>query len=212
MYITIHFFATNCLQTCIGDIVLVIKGTASKVIHEMMVALCELHRRWIKWFGPLITVSDAFYRISDFPGIFGCIDCTHVQIQRPNKNNAEDINRKCTFSINTQVICDHKLRIVDVVCRWPGSVHDARIFDNSVVKHRLETRQLNGILLADSGYPCRNYILTPFLQPTLQQESPWVEHCFGVLKRRFLCLQQKLRYSSHFCCNIILYYRERRLI
>ena len=83
------------------------------------------------------------------------------------------INCKCTFSINTQVTCNHKLRIVDVVCHWPGSVHNARIFDNSVVKHRLEMRQLNSILLADSGYPCRNYILTPFLQPTLQQESLW---------------------------------------
>ena len=60
------FFATNCLQTCIGDIVLVNKGTASKVIHEMTVALCELRGRWIKWFDPLITVSDAFYRISNF--------------------------------------------------------------------------------------------------------------------------------------------------
>ena len=97
---------------------------------------------------------------------------------------------------------------------WSGSVHDARIFDNSVVKHRLETRQLNGILLADSGYPCRNYILTPVLQPTLPAQRRYnrshiatritVERCFGVLKRRFLCLQQKLRYTSDFRCNILL--------
>ena len=88
-------------------------------------------------------------------------------------------------------------------------MHDARIFDNSV-----ETRQLNGILLADSGYPCRNYILIPVLQPTLPAQRRYnrshmatritVERCFGVLKRRFLCLQQKLRYSSDFCCNIVL--------
>ena len=85
------FFATNCLQTCIGDIVLVNKGTASKVIHEMTVALCELCGRWIKWFDPLITVSDAFYRISNFPGKIGCIDCTHVQIQRPHENTLKII-------------------------------------------------------------------------------------------------------------------------
>ena len=64
-----------------------------------------------------------------------CIDFTHVQIQRLNENNTEDINCKCTFSINTQVICNHKLQIVDVVCHWPSSVYDAHIFDNSVVKH-----------------------------------------------------------------------------
>ena len=156
LYITINFFATKCLQTCIGDIVLVNKGTASEVIHEMMVALCELRGRWIKWFDPLITVSDAFYWISNFPGITGCIDCTHVQLQRPHENNAEDyINHKCTFSINTQVICDYKLRMLMLF--WLGSVHDARIFNNSVVKHQLETRQLNGILLADSGYPVKKH-------------------------------------------------------
>ena len=183
LYITIIFFATSCLQTCIGDIVLVNKGTASKIIHVMTVAPCELHGRWIKWFDPLITVSDAFYWISNFPGIIGCIDCTHVQIQRPHENNAEDyINCKHIFSINTQVICDHKLQIVDIVCHWPSSVHDAWIFNNSVVKYRLETRQLNSILLADSlveitfllqfyNQLCQHN--ADIIEVILQQESPW---------------------------------------
>ena len=168
LYIIIHFLLLTAYRPALGTLFWLIKELLVKLFMRWRVALYELRGRWIKWFDPLITVSDAFYRISNFPGIIGCIDCTHVQIQRPHENNAEDyINHKCTFSINTQVICDHKLQIVDVVCHWPGSVHDARIFDNSVVKHRLEMRQLNGILLADSGYPCRNYIYTPVLQPTV---------------------------------------------
>ena len=100
------------------------------------------------------------------------------------------------------MICDHKLRIVDVVCRWPGSVHDARIFDNSVVKHRLETRQLNGI-------PCRNYIFTPVLQTTLPAQRRYNESLhrgalFWSIETPIPRLQQKLRYSSDFCCNVII--------
>ena len=37
-------------------------------------------------------------------------------------------NRKGYFSLNTQVVCDHNMKIIDIVSRWPGSVHDATIF------------------------------------------------------------------------------------
>lgn len=58
-------------------------------------------------------------------------------------------NRKGYFSINTQMICESHLKIMNVVSRWPGSVHDATIFNNSRVKAVLEEdqRYTNCILL-----------------------------------------------------------------
>ena len=32
-----------------------------------------------------------------------------------------------------QVICDADLKFINVVARWPGSVHDARILRNCLV-------------------------------------------------------------------------------
>lgn len=54
--------------------------------------------------------------------------------------------------------------------RHPGSVHDAVIFDRSGVRCRFELGHLNGILLGDSGYACRRYLLTPVLRPNNNEE------------------------------------------
>jgi hypothetical protein len=52
-----------------------------------------------------------------------------------------------------------------------------------------------GMLLGDSGYPLRRYLLTPKLNPTTQQEEEFnkfhsrgrmvIERAFGLLKSRF---------------------------
>ncbi|CAI6353303.1 unnamed protein product [Macrosiphum euphorbiae] len=37
------------------------------------------------------------------------------------------------FSINVQAICNSNLLLTNIVARWPGSVHDSTIFDNSLL-------------------------------------------------------------------------------
>ena len=61
------------------------------------------------------------------PGVIGAIDGTHVRIAAPKENAAEYVNRKQQHSINVQVVFDNSYKILDIVARWPGSVHDARI-------------------------------------------------------------------------------------
>lgn len=43
-------------------------------------------------------------------------------------------NRKSYFSLNVQAVCDADLKLMNVVARWPGSAHDATIFNNSVLR------------------------------------------------------------------------------
>ncbi|KAB0795980.1 hypothetical protein PPYR_10041 [Photinus pyralis] len=72
-------------------------------------------------------------------------------------------NRKGFFSYNVQAICDARLKIRDVVARWPGSVHDATIFSQSAIKNRLQNNPgalADSVLVADSGYANTNYCIT----------------------------------------------------
>jgi len=69
-------------------------------------------------------------------------------------------------AFNSQICFDGRDRIVDVVARWPGSTHDSRMLRNSGLFQLMEGRGLPGehsYLLGDSGYPCKRWLLTPFL-------------------------------------------------
>ena len=70
-----------------------------------------------------------------------------------------------------QAVCDYKGIFLDVECRWPGSVHDAKVFANSSISNKLRNGNLPGIFqsvipgcekipnypIGDPAYP-----LTPF--------------------------------------------------
>lgn len=58
--------------------------------------------------------------------------------------------------------------------RWPGSVHDSTIFDNSLLRAQFENNEFKGcFLLGDGGYPCRKYLMTPLLNPTTAAEKKY---------------------------------------
>lgn len=66
-----------------------------------------------------------------FPQAFGCVDGTHIPIQQPLENPEDYFSYKMKYTLNVQGICDFEGKFIDVDCRWPGSVHDARVFSNS---------------------------------------------------------------------------------
>lgn len=69
------------------------------------------------------------YFYSGFIGVDGAIDCTHIPILNPGGDQGENFrNRKGIFSINVQIVSGPRCEILDIVARWPGSVHDSRIF------------------------------------------------------------------------------------
>ena len=129
-----------------------------------------------------------FWSICAFPSVVGAIDCTHIKIQCPGGENAELFrNRKGYFSINVQAVSGPDLQILNIVARWPGSVHDARIFDNSRLCAQFERGDIPGMLLGDSGYPCRQYLMTPIRDP---QTRP---------QRKYLALSLSLQ----LCCSTL---------
>lgn len=141
--IALSFYATGCFQLTYSDLFGVSKSSVSRVVLKVTEAICSLAPKLIKMpktTEEITTAKASFYNMIQphgIPNVIGLIDCTHVKIITPGEREAERFrNRKSYFSINTQVICDYNLKFLDVVARWPGSVHDAYIFDMSLVKAR----------------------------------------------------------------------------
>ncbi|KYM95699.1 Putative nuclease HARBI1, partial [Cyphomyrmex costatus] len=144
-----------------GDLHGVSQPTVSRIVAKVSEAIAAHLPHFVRFPDRMEDLQTEFYNIAHFPQVVGCIDCTHIRIKCPNKERAMlYMNRKGFYSMNVQVVCDAQRRILDIVARWRGSAHDSRILDSSRLK-----AEMTGILLGDASYPCRPYLLTPFLNP-----------------------------------------------
>lgn len=76
----------------------------------------------------------------------GAIDGTHIRIQAPSSYEQLFVNRKGYHSINVQVICYAKLRVLNCVGCWPGPTHDSRMLVNSKIHDAFERGEMQGVL------------------------------------------------------------------
>ncbi|KAI4468974.1 hypothetical protein MML48_2g00018845 [Holotrichia oblita] len=197
--LTLRFLACGCFLQTTGHMMGVDKSTASRAVNKVTRAIARLATNVIKMPSTAEEIDQTkhqFYNISKFPRCVGAIDCIHIKIQSPGGNDAENYrNRKGFFSINTQVICNANLTITNIVCRWPGASHDANIFRNSNIHNKFENGEFgNALLLGDSGYGVKSYMMTPLANPQTPAEHLYneaqirtrnvIERCFGVWKRR----------------------------
>ena len=207
LLLTLRFYATATFQLVVGDTFGLHKSTVCRVVHRVTAAVAALRPKYVRLPATRherCSVMSGMYAVSGVPGVIGAIDCTHVPIQSPGGDDAEIYrNRKGYFSINVQLVCDQTAYVSDVVARWPGSVHDSTIFDNSHLRVLLESSAPEGYLIGDGGYPCRRYLLTPVANPTTNAERAYnaahasarncIERTNGIIKRRFPALKYGLR-------------------
>ncbi|XP_066600761.1 putative nuclease HARBI1 [Prorops nasuta] len=183
--------------------------SAVRTIHRVTLSIAELHMEYIKFpshSNHILRCQIENFKLSGFVRVIGAIDCFHVRIRSYGGENSELFrNRKGFFSINVQAIVNSRLQIMDLVARWPGSIHDATIFDNSRIKKRFENGEFgNAILLGDSGYPNLPYLLTPLNNSRTRGDVLYneahirtrcmVERCFGILGKKFPILTMGSRF------------------
>ncbi|CAG5096533.1 Similar to harbi1: Putative nuclease HARBI1 (Danio rerio) [Cotesia congregata] len=71
-------------------------------------------------------LGELFGKKYGFPNLLEAIDGTHIRNAQPKEHHASYINRKGFHSIQTQLVCDQKLKIIHAYCGQAGSAHDAR--------------------------------------------------------------------------------------
>jgi len=215
--VALRFFATGQFQLIDGDLINISQPSACRIVNRVSHTIARKKSHFIKLPSDVERqhMKQQFRAESGIPGVIGCIDCSHVPIISPGGDNAELFrNRKGYFSINVQAVTDPDMRFINIVCRWPGSTHDSRIFDNSALCAMLENNTEQGILLGDGGYPCRRYLLTPVPNPTTRQEKQFnkahiktrgkIERMFGIWKQRFRCLRTPLRLKLQITLTVIV--------
>ncbi|XP_071804951.1 putative nuclease HARBI1 [Asterias amurensis] len=203
VFIALRFYATGCLFDCASEMHGCSIATCSRVLRRVTPELCRLRNDIVKFPTTPAAVQGTqrdFFAKAGFPQIVGAVDGTHVCLHGCNLGENEHIfvNRKGKHSINIQLICDVKFMITNVVARWPGSTHDSRILQESRIGQLFERGQLQGILLGDSGYPVRPWLMTPLANPATNGERAYnrsqtttravIEQVNGQLKNKFRCL------------------------
>lgn len=217
LLIALRFYASGSLYITMGDFGGIHKTTAGKIIKRVTSAIVQLRHIYLRLprQDEMNLIQQQFYEIARFPRVIGAVDCTHIRICNPGGNNAENFrNRKGYFSLNTQAVCNANYEIIDIVARWPGGSHDSNIFDNSRIRMRFEAGEMGRyLLLGDSGYPVRPYLITPLNNPQTPAERLFnhsqirtrtvVERTFGIWKRRFPILMG-MRCRLPLCQDIIV--------
>ncbi|GBG77719.1 hypothetical protein CBR_g24166 [Chara braunii] len=155
-------------------------GRASGLVavRSVTAALLSVYREKVAWpTGVRKAIVLRAFADKGFPNCHGCIDCTHIYVDKPANAPAEDYYvHNIRFSVVAQVVVDLDLHILDVFVGYPGSCHDVRIIHLSSLWSRAAAGELfrgppvllpfqvqtNGYLLADNGYPPSEWIVVPF--------------------------------------------------
>jgi len=208
------------------------KSTTSVVIQEICGILAEkIAPELISFPNSKADVEKSscmFLERFGFPQVIGCVDGTHIPIRQPSENAHDYFSYKMCYSINCQAICDAYGKFIDVEIKWPGSVHDARVFANCEVQKNLSAGNfklfhkelLDGreyvpqLLLGDPAYPLLPYVMKEYdhcnsneqvvFNTMLRSARNQIECAFGRLKARWRILNRAMDIHIKHVPNVIL--------
>ena len=120
---TLGLLANGTFQREIGDICGISQPTLSRIMPAVLDAFISLAPIYIQFpyrHHQQPDIKQGFHAIAGFPNIIGDIDCTHIIIKAPSHNKFSYVNRKGLHSINTQIICNANMSLLNIIARWPG--------------------------------------------------------------------------------------------
>ena len=131
LLISLRFFATGSFQIVSGDLIGFSQPTISRIVLRVAKILASKRPQFIVFPSPaeeprvnifspvdahsLFKLNFGFSKIAGFPGVFGVVDGTHINI----KVKKEFRNRKNEITLNCQVVFDYSMKFIHMNARWP---------------------------------------------------------------------------------------------
>lgn len=209
LMITLRYLSSTTDLVAIQQMYDVGERTVYSIIHETCCVIVDMLFskliRLPRTHAECLGVMQGFYDDFGVPNIIGAVDGTHIPIRMLPRVKTEDfINFKRRKSVVVQACVDNSLLFTDVYGIWPGSQNDASVLRASHLwelgeSGMLSPEGLQCCILADSGYPCRPWLITPISKRNAGNEDPVakafndvlsgarqvVEGAFGLLKSKW---------------------------
>ncbi len=219
--ICLNFLGTNGQYHLIGRANGPSKASVCRIVRRVVRAVnYEIFPVEVQWpmGNELGQVPRRFYSMANMPAVCGCIDGTLIPILAPSQNEPQFVDRHGQHSINCMMVAGPEYRFYYCSANWPGSVNDCRVLNNSSLFRKFSQGWKpfeNAVLLGDSIYPCKEWLVPPITQAVLKSEEErafnsaqmatrrMVESSFGILKNKFPCLNYLRVKSAKFACEII---------
>ena len=140
------------------------KGSVTNYLRRAVDAVLSLFSQTVFWpdAEECIEISNRIREAQHFPKCFGAIDGTHLVLAfKPELDGEEYWTRKQNYAVAATLVCDDRKRIRYINVGWPGSVHDQRVYQNSVLnKNPGNYFSDREYLLGDSAYT-PNHTMVP---------------------------------------------------
>ncbi len=184
-------------------------STAHAIVQEVMEAvLSHMLSKYVRWPGHSRQqeVARSYLLMYGFPGVIGCIDATHFEINRPQFNQGDYCGRfKPKHTMILQATCGPNSAFTSVFAGIPGRCHDGSVFSRSPLclgeDERLDNLFVDEHhhIVGDSAYPLKSYLMKPYRRLRGLNTTPAqlnfnrglskcridIERAFGVLKGRW---------------------------
>ena len=181
-------------------------ATVCRVMERVCNAILTLENEFLGWPADMMRVIHDFRQIANFPCVIGVVDGTHIRVSPPGSEETGYVNRHHFPSLNTLLVCGPDNSFYFCHSRCAGSWHDSRVMKDSTLWHAFEhgeTPLPSGVILGDSAYACRSWLIPPFagdvegsklrFNISHKKTRSLVERSIGLLKCRFYALMYGLR-------------------
>ena len=217
--VTLWCLATPTEYRTLAHLFGIARSTVCMIVHNTCKAIVDvLIKEYIRFpvGQDLKDVVSGFENKWGFPQCAGAIDGSHIPISAPELNHTDYFNRKGWYSMLVQAVVDHEYLLRDICVGWPGSVHDARVFVNSLLYKRITEdnildssgrtilgRNIPICIVGDSAYPIQPWLMKPFTDDStlthqqkhfnyrLSRARIVAECAFGHLKARWRRLSKR---------------------